>query len=68
MIDTDPRLYTSKELAEKLRRHVNFVYAMRRLGFRMPGGTATLAEARAFLLRHPQPLAKNGHPRPTRSR
>lgn len=63
MTRPDPQLYTSKQLAEKLQRHINFVYGMRRSGFRMPGGTATLAEARAFLRGHPHPTARpNGKP------
>jgi hypothetical protein len=51
-------LLTSKELAGLLRRHPSFVYGMRRQGFPMPGGTATLAEAREWLLRNPKPRAR----------
>lgn len=53
----DP-LLTSKELAGLLRRDVSFVYAMRAGGFPMPGGTATLSEARAWLIAHPNPRAR----------
>jgi hypothetical protein len=52
-----PRL-TCKELAERLRRHVTFVYAMKKIGFDMPGGTATLDAALHFLRRHPKPRAR----------
>jgi hypothetical protein len=48
-------LLRPKELAAKLRRATSYVYAMRRHGFPMPGGTATLEEARRWLARHPQP-------------
>ena len=60
-----PELLTCKELAAALRRNVSFVWAMRRQGFIMPGGTATLEEARVWLLAHPQPRrnAANGSAR-----
>lgn len=51
-------LLTPKELAGLLRRHTSFVYAMRRAGFQMPGGTATLTEAREWLRLNPKPRAK----------
>lgn len=44
-------LLTCKELATSLRHHVSYVYAMRARGFKMPGGTATLEEAREWLQR-----------------
>ncbi len=47
-------LLTCKELAVLLKRHLSYVYAMRRAGFTMPGNTATLAEAREWL-RHNKP-------------
>ena len=50
-------LLTRKELASALKRHVSYVSAMRRRGFKMPGGTATLAEARSFLRRVKWPRA-----------
>lgn len=49
------RLLTAKELAGELRRGYRFVMAMRARGFPMPGGTATLGEARAWLRRNPRP-------------
>lgn len=48
-------LLTCKELADALRRNVSFVWAMRRRGFRMPGGAATLDEARQWLQANPRP-------------
>ena len=48
-------LLTPKELAVKLRRHVNYVYAMRKAGFIMPGGLTTFGAALAWLVRHPNP-------------
>ncbi len=53
-------LLTCKELAVLLKRHVSYVYAMRRAGFRMPGGTATLVEARQWLRRH-RPAFRTEH-------
>lgn len=55
--ETEP-LLTCKELAAALKRHVSYVQAMRRRGFKMPGGTATLSEARAFLRRVKWPRAR----------
>lgn len=52
------RLLSVKELAAELRRHDSYVYKMRAQGFRMPGGTATVAEARAWLEQHPHPRAR----------
>jgi len=57
MTESEP-LLTRKELAEKLRRNVCFVARMRALGFKMPGGTATLSEARIWLLRNPFPFSR----------
>lgn len=48
-------LLTCKELADALKRHVTYVYAMRRSGFVMVGGLATVRQAMAFLRRNPQP-------------
>ena len=42
-----------KELAAALRRSRTYVFAMKRAGFPMPGGTATLQEARDWLRTHP---------------
>ena len=54
------KLLTSKELAIELGRHLNYIYAMKRMGFLMPGGRATLAEARRFLVRNPPPRGNGG--------
>jgi hypothetical protein len=56
-------LLSCKELAEALRRHVRYVYAMRAKGFVMPGGSATLTEAREWLAKNPCPKSrgKSGH-------
>jgi hypothetical protein len=48
-------LLTTKELAFALKRSRSYVQAMKARGFPMPGGTATVAEARAWLASHPQP-------------
>lgn len=47
-------LLNVNELAGELRRCRQYVYWMKRWGFAMPGGTATLAEARAWLAAHPE--------------
>ncbi|MDD4348597.1 MAG: hypothetical protein PHF70_05770 [Opitutales bacterium] len=52
------KLLCVSELAYELRRSTKFVYRMRKLGFIMPGGTATLEEARAWLARNPSPFAE----------
>ena len=52
---TEGELLTTKQLARMLKRHPNYVYAMRALGFPMPGGTATVDEAREWLRKHPRP-------------
>lgn len=40
---------TVSELAWELNRSVWYVYAMRKDGFQMPGGTATVEEAKEWL-------------------
>lgn len=50
-------LLSVKELAGRLRRCANYVWAMRRRGFPMPGGRATVGEARRWLRRNPKPMA-----------
>lgn len=57
-IQTIDELLTCKELAERLRRAPSYIYAMRARGFAMPGGRATLAEARAWLIRNPAPKSR----------
>lgn len=49
-------LLTAKELALALRRKgAWYVYRMKRDGFIMPGGLATLSDARAWLEKRPSP-------------
>ncbi len=52
MSNPDDLLYAD-ELAEALRRGRCYIYAMKAAGFEMPGGTATVNEARAWLRAHP---------------
>lgn len=54
---TEP-LLSGKELANALGRERTYITAMKRLGFQMPGGRATLTEARAWLARNPAPRAR----------
>lgn len=53
MNDTEQLLFPD-ELADAMRRSRVYVYAMKAAGFPMPGGTATLTEARAWLAEHPE--------------
>lgn len=46
-------LLYADELAEGLRRGRGYVYAMKKHGFQMPGGTATLGDARTWLRERP---------------
>lgn len=57
-------LLTSKELAAQLKRSIDYVYAMRKAGFPMPGKRATLADALAWLSDNPSPTGrpKSGSP------
>lgn len=59
MTPTD-RLLTSKELAAALGRSTRYVRYMRAKGFVMPGNTATLNEARGWLVRNPSPAPRGG--------
>lgn len=52
LLTTGP-LLTSKELAWQLKRHVSYVYGMRRAGFPMPAGRTTLAAALDWLGKNP---------------
>lgn len=52
-------LLSGKELAAALGRERTYISAMKRAGFAMPGGRATLAEARAWLERNPRPRARH---------
>lgn len=47
------KLLFADELAEALRRSRVYVYAMKASGFKMPGGTASLEEARTWLAQNP---------------
>ncbi len=51
-------LLTSKELAAALKRSDDYVYAMRKRGFPMPGERARLADALAWLSDNPNPTRK----------
>jgi len=52
-------LLTIKELAAALKRSRFYVLAMKRRGFQMPGGVATVAEARRWLAQNPKPMSRN---------
>ncbi len=54
----DNALLGAKQLAGALGRHRNYIDAMKRAGFIMPGGLATLAEARRWLARNPPPRSR----------
>lgn len=54
MTDDWHRLKTIDELAAALSRSRYYVSAMKRAGFLMPGGTATVIEARDWLRDNPQ--------------
>ena len=47
------KLYYPDELAAELGRSRVYIYAMKKAGFVMPGGSATLEEAREWLRRNP---------------
>jgi hypothetical protein len=52
----DPEaLLTIKELAAAVKRHRSYISAMKRDGFPMPGGLASVREFREFLARNPFP-------------
>lgn len=53
------RLLSIKELAFALGRGRTYIWAMTRRGFKMPGGRATLADALAWLKKHPEPRSGN---------
>lgn len=48
-------LLSAKQLAARLGRHVTYVRAMKRVGFRMVAERTTLTAALNWLSRHPQP-------------
>jgi hypothetical protein len=47
-----------KELAFVLKKHPSYIYAMRARGFPMPGGVATVRDARAWLAQNPAPKSR----------
>lgn len=51
--------FTVKELAPQIKRSEGYIYAMKKAGFPMPGGTATIGEALAWLTQKPG-FRKNG--------
>ena len=51
-------LLTPKELASALKRHISYVYAMRRKGFRMVAQRTTLNAALQWLLSNPYPCTR----------
>ena len=53
------KLFSIKELAAELGRGRTYVWAMKCRGFKMPGGRATIADALAWLEKHPVPRARN---------
>jgi hypothetical protein len=57
---TDYELLSIKELAGELGKNRTYIHAMKRHGFQMPGGRATVPEARAWLVRNPPP--RSGKP------
>lgn len=48
-----PKLLTCKELAWSLNKNVSYIYAMRKAGFHMPGGVATVESAIEWLAENP---------------
>lgn len=59
------RLCNVEELAAALGRSRTYVSGMKRAGFTMPGGTATVNEARKWLRENPEYNSKTvwGHPK-----
>jgi hypothetical protein len=56
---SETELLIGKELADALGRERTYVTAMKRRGFIMPGGKATITEARAWLARNPPPRSRD---------
>jgi len=50
----DTQLLSVKELAWRLNRHPNYVYLMRKAGFKMPGNRTTLEAALKWLEENPR--------------
>lgn len=55
-------LLTAKELAVKLKRSADYIYWMKRRGFKMVAGTSTLKRALAWLEKHPFPSRRDKKP------
>lgn len=49
----DTQLLSVKELAWRLNRHPNYVYLMRKAGFKMPGNRTTLEDSLKWLEENP---------------
>ena len=47
------RLLPAKQLAHELNRSTGYIYAMKRDGFQMPGGSATINQALQWLVENP---------------
>lgn len=58
MITKFEKLLSIKELASDLGVSRRFVTYMKAAGFQMPGGRATVSEARGWLARNPPPCSK----------
>lgn len=58
MARNDNELLATKELAAALGRSRRYVQAMKRAGFVMTGGRASVREAREWLVRHPPPCSR----------
>lgn len=54
------RMLSVKQLADALGRSERYVWYMRRMGFRMPRGRASLADARDFLSTATAPCSRRG--------
>ena len=50
----DTQLLSPKELAWRLNRHPNYVYLMKKAGFKMPGYRSTLEDALKWLEENPE--------------
>lgn len=48
-------LLCAKQLADRIHKHVSYIYAMKADGFPMPAGLSTPHAALAWLERHPNP-------------
>jgi hypothetical protein len=51
---SDTQLLSPKELAWRLNRHPNYVYLMKKAGFKMPGYRATVEDSLAWLDANPE--------------